>query len=643
MKLILAVACLVAAVPVYAADNEWKPVDRAELALKTARVEKDADAEGIFWEVVVEPKSNRAALSHYIRIKIFTERGRDSQSKVDLTYFGDVKIEDIAGRTIKPDGTVLELGKDAIFERTIVKLGRLKVKSKSFTLPGVEPGAVIEYRWREVRDNEYFLRLPLQREIPVQSVKYFLKIDEVEYLHLATKTFNAPDTRFAREKKNLFSQTLVNVPASHSEPNMPPENEVRPWMLVYFRPDFLGGALNKILYNAFVSSTKTNDELRKAAVSIVADAATPDRRLEKLFEFCRARIRNTSKESSASSGPFPGKVKQNKTASDTLRTGAGTGEDINLLFAALAIVEGFDARLAMVASREEAFFKPQYSDTLLSLYFMHANNIAVNVDGQWRFFDPASSFVPYRMLRWQEEGQSAYLVSSDWEQFVTTPLSPPEKSVQKHTGNFSLTADGTLEGDVTIEYSGHFAVEMKQFYEDGSPYQREQSLRDRVKEMVSNAELSAIRIENIADPVKPLIEVFHIRVAAYGERTGKRLFFQPAVFQRGSNARFTDSERKYAICFNYPWTEEDVVEIDLPPGFTLDHAESIGTYPIADYGKYGATVGITADQRTLQYKRNFTFGLAGKILFPATSYQQLKYVFDTTHRLDSYQIALKQK
>jgi transglutaminase-like putative cysteine protease len=643
MKLILAMACLLAGGPVFGADNEWRSVDPAELMLKTAKVEKDADAEAIFWEVVVEPKSNHATFSHYIRIKIFTERGRDSQSKVDLTYLGDNKIEDVAGRTIRPDGSIVDLGKAAVFERTIAKSGGLKVKAKSFALPAVEPGAVIEYRWREVRDNEFFLRLPLQRDIPIQSVKYFLKVDDSDYRHLTTRTFNAPDMRFVREKKNLFSQSIQNVPAFHSEPSMPPDNEVRPWMLIYSLPDFFGTSVNKILYDAFNSSTKSNDELRKAAVSIVAGAATPEQRIENIFEFCRARIKNTSKESAGSGGSSRGKVKQNKTASDTLRSGAGTGEDINLLFAALAIVEGFEARLAMIASRDEAFFKPAYADALLRVYFMHNRSIAVNIGGRWRFFDPASSFVPYGMLLWQEEGQSAYLVSSSWEEFVTTPLSEPGKSVQKRRGKLSLGNDGTLEGDVTIEYTGHLAVEMKQFYEDDSSNQREQSLRDRIKERISNAELSAIRIDNVSDQVKPLIEAFHLRAPAYGQRTGKRLFFQPAVFQRGLNARFTASERKYPICFHYPWIEDDEIEIDLPLGFTLDHAESIGSYPIADFGKYAVNIGITTDQRALQYKRNFTFGLNGKILFPATAYAQLKYIFDTTHRLDNHLLALKQE
>ena len=131
MKLLLAIAYfLITAVPALADDKSWKPVDQ----VKAPVVEKDADAEVIFWEVFVDIGSSRVSFSHYIRIKIFTERGRDSQSKVDLIYVGKNKIEDIAGRTIKADGTIIELKKDAVFDRIIAK-GNKKLKSKPSLLP----------------------------------------------------------------------------------------------------------------------------------------------------------------------------------------------------------------------------------------------------------------------------------------------------------------------------------------------------------------------------------------------------------------------------------------------------------------------------------------------------------------------------
>src|SRR5690349_1008562 len=124
------------------AGLEWKPVDPADLALKSPRVEKDADAEALFWEVWVmdelQGSDPHTVLTHYVRMKIFTDRGREKHSTIDLPFFGKTRIDNIAGRTIKPDGSILELKKDAVFERMLAKAGGLKVKSRSFAMPGVE-------------------------------------------------------------------------------------------------------------------------------------------------------------------------------------------------------------------------------------------------------------------------------------------------------------------------------------------------------------------------------------------------------------------------------------------------------------------------------------------------------------------------
>jgi hypothetical protein len=92
--------------------DDWRPVDPADLALKAPLVEKDADAEAIFWEVRVDDSVlEELSLRNYVRIKVFTDRGKESQSKVDLPYAGSNRIKDIAARVIKADGTIVELKK----------------------------------------------------------------------------------------------------------------------------------------------------------------------------------------------------------------------------------------------------------------------------------------------------------------------------------------------------------------------------------------------------------------------------------------------------------------------------------------------------------------------------------------------------
>jgi hypothetical protein len=634
------------------AGDDWRPVDPADLALKAPVVEKDADAEAIFWEVRlsddVEGGGPRTVLRHYIRIKVFTERGRESQSKIDIPFLSNWKIQDIAARTIKPDGSIVELKKDDVLERTIEKANGRKIKAKSFAMPGVEPGAIIEYRWKEVRNDQVanYIRLYFQRDVPVQLVKYYIKplsLPGFEY-GMRVQTFNGEPSPFVKEKDGFYSVSMSKVVAFHEEPRMPPEDAVRPWMLLFYSKETnlevekFWQDYGKRTYEANKSRMKVSDEVKTAAAAAIAGASTPEEKLEKLFEFCRSKIKNVNDDASGLTSEDRAKLKENKSPADTLKRGMGTGTDIDMLFASLAIASGFDARVVRLSDRSDTFFDKGFPDD----YFIQAYDIAVKVGDQWRFYDPASTYVPLGMLRWQEEAQQALLSDPKQSIWLRTPLSPPEKSKVKRTAKLTLSDDGTLEGDAKIEYYGHMGVFRKEWDDEDSPAQREETLRDTVKKQMSTAEVSAIKVENVTDPLKPYVYNYHIRVPGYAQRTGKRLFLQPEFFQHGIAPLFSGSNRRYPVYFSYPWSEEDQVTIELPVGFSLDNADAPQPFSAGPVGDYKPTIGVTKDGRTMVYKRNFFFGGADTIVFPVETYAKLKGYFDAIHQADNHTVTLKQ-
>jgi Domain of Unknown Function with PDB structure (DUF3857)/Transglutaminase-like superfamily len=646
-RMVLTLICfLMPGAPALAGDD-WKPVDPANLAKTASVVEKDADAEAIFWEVHINDAAQDLVFSHYIRIKVFTERGKESQSKIDITFSGRNRIVDIAGRTIKPDGSIIELKKDAVFERTIVKVGGFKFKAKTFAMPSVEPGVIIEYRWKEIRPSTLAnnVRLQFQRDIPVQLVKYYLKPAQIDLgfssLGMSYKMFNGEASPPVKDKDGFYTTSMTNVPALHEEPRMPPENQVKTWMLLFYSrdkplpPQEYWPKLGREFYGALKSGMKVNDDVKKAAVAAIGDATTPEHKLQRLYEYCRTKIKNTSSVTSGLTDDERDKLKKNESPADTLKRGMGDGGDIDQLFAALATAAGFDVRAAALSDRSDIFFDKSFTNS----YFLRAIDIAVRVDNEWRFFEPGTPYIPFGMIRWQQEAISALILDPKESVFVQTPVTAPEKTVQRRTGKLKLGEDGTLEGDVRIEYTGHLAVEKKEQNEDDSPSQREETLRDLIKERMSTAELSNIKIENATDSDKPFVYAFHIRVPGYAQRTGKRLFLQPGFFQKGIGAMFPASTRKLAIYFHYAWKDEDEITVELPAGFTLDNADAPAPVKAGDLVDYKIWMGVTKEGNALQYKRTFIFNA---LVFPASSYAPLKQVFDLIHEADNHTITLKQ-
>ena len=644
----------------FAQDKEWRAISPQELEIKAPTVEPDADAEAIFWEVRLDDSTDDLKRTNYVRVKIFNERGREKFSKVDIPFLKGLKVKDVAARVIKADGSIVELKKEDIFEREIVKADGIKIKAKSFAVPGIEPGVIIEYRYREVFDDGTAkgMRLPFQRDIPVQSLAYYYKPYNKQEPDF--QSFNMRGTKFVKDKDGFYLAERKNIPSFREEPRMPPEDQVRPWMLLQ------GVRLNIVDVNAISISVtikdpsnpvsfwgavsaervaltklmnKPNSDIKKVAEEVTSSASTPAEKLRKLYEFCQTQIKNVNYDTTLTDEQRR-KLPANKSTSDVLKRKTGSAADITLLFGSMASSLGYETSIAYMGDRSEMFFDPK----MTSEFFIHMDAIAVKVGDEWKFYNPGANFLPHGTLPWSDEDVWALLVGEKGYFWKKTPITLHDKSIAKRIGRFKLSEDGTLEGDVRMEYSGQLGYRYKVNNYDDSADKREESLKEEIKTRLSAAEVSNISIENVTDAEKPFVHAFKIRIPNYAQKTGKRLFLQPGFFEYGKNAMFPSATRKYDIYFHYPWSEQDDIEITLPKGFELDSADQPAD--VGDPQKIASlaiNIGVDKDQTLIVYKRQFYFGGGGMTLFPAASYQPLKTLFDTFQKADTHTITLKQK
>lgn len=640
------VLCMVLAgsTVIRAGDDDWRPVTPAELQMKTGKVESDANAEAIFWEVRVDDASQDLIMKHYIRVKIFNEQGREKYSKVDIPYVKGVKIKNIMARVIKPDGSITELAKADIFDREILKADKIKVKAKSFAVPNIEPGVILEYRYQEFYPlgSASSMRLLFQHDIPIQNIAYYLKPGN----DMRILNFNMNDTKFVKDKGGYHKAELTNVPSIKTEDYMPPEDEVRSWLLPYYADlkedsmDFWARAGGYIARAFDIKDTlKPGKEMKAAAATIAAGATTPDEQMAKIYEFCKTKIKNITYDTTMTEEQKD-EIKPSKSTMDTYKKLQGTDDDINELFASLATSLGHETRLAFGGDRSEKFFNPRQAHAS----FIHFSSVAVKINGRWKYYDPGDRFATIGMLPWNEEDTSVLLLSSKDFTTTKTPLSDPQSSGLMRNGKFKLLEDGTLEGTVNVVYSGQLSyVEKKDGYK-ASASKREEDLKEAVKKRMSTAEITDIRIDNADDPDRPYGYSYKIRVPNYAQKAGKRMFFQPGYFEYGKAAEFSSATRKYDMYFHYPWSEKDSIEFTLPAGYVLDSPDSPAA--IADGQKIASlNIDIRASDANsyMKYDRNFFFGGNGMYLFPASSYQAVKAYFDAFQKANSHSITLRQK
>jgi hypothetical protein len=647
----LSILCLLLTLSqtIFAQDKLWREVTPAELAMNTPKVEADADAEAIFWEVRVDDKKiGRLSYNHYVRVKIFTERGREKFSKFDIPFFKGKKVEDVSARVIKPDGSIVNLQPSDIYEREIIKANKIKVKAKSFAVPGIEPGVIVEYKYSESFRNDSAAgeRLLFQRDIPMQQVTYYVR--PYKGMTLNFVPFNMSDVSFREGEDRFYVGTMNNVPALKEEPFMPPDEQVRRWTYLSYAPlNIENQAIGSMIGWSFFAGqytglqrlmTKSNKNIKKLAEEVTAGAATDEEKLKKIYNYVQTQIKNITYDNSLTEEQRE-KIDIDKVE-DIAKERAGSAFHVNLLCGALASAAGMETRLFYSSNRSEMFFDP---NKVANGSFLHNAGIAVRVNNNWMYLDPGTPYLGFNDMFWHDQSAVGMLISETNHSWIQTPLTEYDKSLSRRSGKFKLHEDGTLEGRGRIEYTGHQAISRRENGFRDTAAQREKEFEAEIKQRISTAEISELTVENFGDSSKPLTYNFKVRIPGYAQKTGKRIFFQPGFFEYGSDAVFSSATRTNSIHFPYPWSEDDGVEIELPKGFALDSADTPGA--LADPKKIASlniSIGVDKANNLLVYKRKFHFGGGGNILFPVTAYQPLKNLFDAFNKADTHTISLKQ-
>jgi hypothetical protein len=625
-----------------AAATKWKPVDPAELALTASTIQHDANAEILEWDMRiyddVDVKPPNVVSEQYLRVKIYNGAGRDQQSNVELPCSDRVIVTDIEARTIKKDGTTVELKKGDIFMRDVVKTGGVKLKAMTFALPQVEAGAIVEYHWRQVERGASIMFLPLffQHEIPARLISTHIK----PRLGMRVQSYNMAWESREVEKDGFYLLRATNMPAVKYEPHSPPQMQVAPWTLVYYEPD--GVSTDPDTYwkdygrrvaRSYKDVVKVTGAVKEAAELATRGATSVAEKVQRIVSYCHREIVRMDAGTDAAR---PKKFKPNTDAADTLAQKAGYGMDVVHLATAMARAVGLDARIAAVPSRTEMSGQRTYVQSFLRRFRL----VAVRDGSQWQFVDPANTYEADGRLRWSFEGQEAIISDETEPLFVTTPIAPPEYSSRKVSVKAKLEEDGTLQADVTIQYSGQWGCARKDSEDAGTPEQRQKDLTEALTKAWAGAEITSVHVENVTDQVKPYTQSYHARFPLYAQHAGSRLVFQPAIVERGSLPRFTADTRLNDVAFDYPWTETETVTVEAPPGFTFEDSDPVPEARLFDAGAYHMQVGRDESGR-LVMNRTFTMGRNGRLRFPAANYYAVKVFFDVVSKADSLTVSLK--
>ena len=640
--LLLASASPLGIAPARAAGVDWPPIDPGELAMKDNPASPGSLAMVLFREEIVNSKDSTEV--YYYRIKIFTEEGK-KHADVEVPFLkGQSDVKDIRARTIHPDGRVIDFSGQVI-DKFVVRAGDTKILAKTFTMPDVTPGSIIEYRYKIQRDADLLYNI-------LWHIQEDLYTKRAHFVFQPYQGSNAPALLWrsanlqagvapVKLKDGSWALEVHDVPGLPDEEFMLPEDELRGHVeFVYTDEDHPKDS--KIYWDTVARSKfQSQDQyvgkrgsFRDLAAKLTASGDSPEDKLRKFYARAQ-QIHNvdTDREKTAQEARRD-KTKDNNNVDDVLKHGSGDSGDIDLFFVALTQAAGFDSGLVWVAPRNQRRFDPSMQDRRMLddyLVWVHAGD-------KDYFLDPGAALCPFGTLPWYETAITGLRPTKQGAVFMPIPAATGADSAIDRRAQLKLDeSDGTMSGNLVITYTGQRALDRRRDALNQDETGKNKIITDEVKSWFpTNAKFELTSINGWDKPDSPLEVQGKLMLPGMAEAVGRRVLLPLGLYEAGRPQMFQTTSRKQDIYFHFPFAEHDDVTIQVPKGW---HAESLPDPAIVSPGgqlRYEISAKQEGDALHLERKL-----VVGGIVYPVDSYNAVRRFFGNAKEGDEKQLVLQ--
>lgn len=627
-----------------AQKEDWLPVGRQELDLKEVPGAPGAPAIQLYYAHWIDDQAH--FVFFYKRIKILNDKGT-KYADVEIPFMDGTSIGELKARTIHPDGGIVEFtGKP--FEKVAVKGRGVKIKTRNFTLPEATVGSIVEYKYRLNQDTGeiYSDEWTVQHELYTVRESFRLKAyqgrfvtaDGDEAAQVSLVYSKLPKDTKPRLKGESFEMEAQNIPAFEAEEYMPPEDFYKPHVRFFYggrdilSPDKFWESTGRKINEEIERFIGNSGDVRDAAVQEAGGESDPEKKLRKLYARAQ-QIRNLSYERRRTAEERKKEnLKSNHNAADVLKHGYGDRDDITRLFVALARAGGFQASIYEVSNRSERFF----DKGVLSRREFDTEVAVVNVNGKEILLDPGTRFCPYGLMRWIRTATAALKTDKKGGSFIDLPPSNYEQAIVARKANMTLDADGSLKGELTVQFRGIEALEHRLDAVETDEAGRRKALEDEAGGWLpASAVVKLVDAKPWEDGNEPLSAVFNVEIPGYASSAGKRVVVPANLFRVTRKTAFAHAERKFPVYFPYAFSELDTINIRFPAGYTSEGApaDRAANLPFAQYQTSGQ---VSGNQWIVQRRL-----LMNGMYFDLPKYEEVKGFFNSVAAGDEQQLILR--
>ena len=573
------VVCLVATCCAPAmAWSSWTQPAPEELKMTTDSA-APAGAAAVYLDLEETADNQRHRQTLYARIKILTQKGVEEYSDVAVPYeidsdyengFKD-KVKGIEARTIHSDGTVIPFtGKP--WTREIVREGRIRVMEKGFSMPDVQVGSILEYRWVRSYQGSYLPQWYIQQPIFVHKAHYnFVPgSDPKRYPTFIYRTsFLPPGAQIKSSEMKGWDLTVQDIRPLVEEEDSPPMHSLGYRVLFYdtFAPspdvfwEVRGAGWSKAV-DKFVDANK----LKEVVAQLVAPADTNDQKLRKIYAAVM-KLENTDFTRERTKAENKAEKLDIRNVVDVWTAGRGNGRQITLLFIGMARAAGLKAYAMMVTDRDQNIFMKSHMDwdqldDLIAI---------VNVDGIETYFDPGERYCDYGTLHWKHTSTSGVRQTEKGDaEIAQTPVPHATDTVVTRNADLTLDANGGVQGTLHLTMTGSEALIWRQEALITDAEQTAKEFQEQLQRaMAPGVQVKMEGFTGLSDFTVPFAATLQVS-GTLGTRTGHRLLVPGTFFEARAKPRFVSATRQNPVYLDWAYTMKDDVRLHLPAEMEIE-------------------------------------------------------------------------
>ncbi|MGH9588703.1 MAG: DUF3857 domain-containing transglutaminase family protein [Acidobacteriaceae bacterium] len=545
--------------------------------------------------------------------KILRPQGRDYAQPV-ARFNKDHKLLSFQIWSIGPDGHQYTVNKHDIIEAGANEWGILydDARYETADVPGADPGGIVAYEVTEQLPM-YSGDEPWQFQNSVPTVQSVFEIDLPQgwqHCSLWRKYTGVQPTEVA---PNHFRWELSNIPGINLEsvPMAPAWGSLAGRMEVYFsasqlpQDPQLWARIGEWYNQLAAPESEGPADIASESRSLTTTNTDFMERIQKIAAFMQQQIRYVGIEIGI--GGF-----KPHSAEEIYRNRYGDCKDKVTLMVSMLDAVGVRATWVMVDT-DRGVVDPKVpsriGDHMIAAIEIPSGYqnpaleavVTAKTGKRYLIFDPTNPYVPIGLLPTYLQGGYGLLIAGADSQAIELPVLGPKSDTVNRTASFTVAADGSLTGDVTVKRLGASSDDLRRWFTMSSETDKQHSLENSLRDDFSAFQASNEKVENAGSLDKPLIMSYDVNASSFAKTVGNMLLVRPRVV--GSDAFYTkDGPRHYPVEFSSTGDWRDAFDLKLPAGYTVDELPD----PVnldTDFASYHSEV--TAKDGVLHYSREY--------------------------------------